>query len=652
VFDMLPTIQSGSVDCVCTSPPYWMLRSYLSKDHPLKPLELGSEATPAEFVENQVKVFRLVRDAMADHATCWLNIGDTYTHQRGKPGDKHGPKQCTNAGSVAMPSATIDGVTKGNMALIPQRLAIALQDDGWIVRSIIVWHKPAPMPASLSGWAWRQHRIRDKNFQHAKYGGKGAELDRHSASERMKMNVATARANGMPHDSAKVGHLGWIDCPGCPKCKKTAGLVLRRGSWRPTSSWEPILMLAKSASYFCDGEAVKTPAAAATLSRDTYTRILDDPDEQFAVRHDHETVCDSGANLRDVWSIAAEPLRAVRIVRRVRVAADAPCDGKKRITSPDCPVHGGRLGRVASGGRGGRSEGSQNRSDSSDSRPVLSPPVSPVPTEQPLGGCSSDDNADVLLQEGAPVAKRRSKRARKKGLAPETTFLDTSSEGIPSDTAHTLELPSSSGKNPDIPASKTGSDDLGDDRMRQIESDTAGTSVELESFEPLISPSIERCTCEYYTEITEELNHYAAFPSELVRRCLAAGTSSKGYCPTCGGPWVRVMETKEYGDWRRTDRALDREHGNGAESEKIHGDAFYTDYQGPKTLGWRSSCSCPEQPPRRGLVLDPYCGSGRTGLVARRLGLDFVGCELNPEYREMALRLLRDEMPLFHEATP
>src|SRR5262249_19082936 len=56
-----------------------------------------------------------------------------------------------------------------------------------------------------------------------------------------------------------------IPCPGCPKCEPGGGFVLRRGSWRCTSSWEPILMLAKSDHYFADGDAVKTPPAEATV---------------------------------------------------------------------------------------------------------------------------------------------------------------------------------------------------------------------------------------------------------------------------------------------------------------------------------------------------------------------------------------------------
>ena len=106
VFDLLPTIEPGSVDLCVTSPPYWMLRSYLPKGHPLKPQELGSEPTPAAFIDNLVRVFRLVRDAMADHAVAFVNIGDTYAggvcgggspldaRTDGKSNEEPNPREC------------------------------------------------------------------------------------------------------------------------------------------------------------------------------------------------------------------------------------------------------------------------------------------------------------------------------------------------------------------------------------------------------------------------------------------------------------------------------------------------------------------------------------------------------------------------------
>src|SRR5438105_482019 len=127
VFDVLPTIAPGSVDCCVTSPPYWMLRSYLPKGHALKPLELGSEKTPGEYIANMVRVFDLVRVVLADHATAWINIGDTYSADRSYqvPDGKW-----TDVGNSAAMNSKRAGIDAGNLCLIPQRLAIALQDAG------------------------------------------------------------------------------------------------------------------------------------------------------------------------------------------------------------------------------------------------------------------------------------------------------------------------------------------------------------------------------------------------------------------------------------------------------------------------------------------------------------------------------------------
>ena len=65
-----------------------------------------------------------------------------------------------------------------------------------------------------------------------------------------------------------------------------------------------------------------------------------------------------------------------------------------------------------------------------------------------------------------------------------------------------------------------------------------------------------------------------------------------------------------------------------------------------RTLGWRPSCKH-QAAARPAMVLDPFCGSGRTGVEAVRMGLDFVGVELNPAYVEMATRLIKEEFPLF-----
>jgi hypothetical protein len=85
--------------------------------------------------------------------------------------------------------------------------------------------------------------------------------------------------------------------------------VLRKGAWRMTSAWEPVFMMTPSPTYFCDQDAVRTPHAEATLSRDRYSLVTATADEeQYAAKHDHETTCDpGGANPRNVLHLGPSP---------------------------------------------------------------------------------------------------------------------------------------------------------------------------------------------------------------------------------------------------------------------------------------------------------------------------------------------------------
>lgn len=111
VREKLAEVNEGSVQCVVTSPPYWNLRNY-DKDE-----QLGQEKTPEEYIENMVEVGRGIRRILKDDGLFWINIGDGYT-------DK-------------------------NLDCIPWRTALALREDGWILRSDIIWHKTNAMPSSV-----------------------------------------------------------------------------------------------------------------------------------------------------------------------------------------------------------------------------------------------------------------------------------------------------------------------------------------------------------------------------------------------------------------------------------------------------------------------------------------------------------------------
>lgn len=158
--EVMRTLPDGCVQCVVTSPPYWGLRSYLSDDHDDKSMELGSEATPAEYLENMVAVFAEVKRVLRDDGTLWLNMGDSYagapsgsfdSGNRGK-GQEGGEFRANKAFNTA-----IGSLKPKDLCGMPWRLAFALQADGWYLRSDIIWHKPNPMPESCTDRPTKSH---------------------------------------------------------------------------------------------------------------------------------------------------------------------------------------------------------------------------------------------------------------------------------------------------------------------------------------------------------------------------------------------------------------------------------------------------------------------------------------------------------------
>jgi DNA modification methylase len=216
---MLRTMDAGSVHCCVTSPPYWGLRDYRTAtweggdegcDHVKQRLtcgknttstlkndgrrkettghsdseyeaytqqyrdtcgkcgarridsQLGLERTPEEYVANMVEVFREVRRVLRDDGTVWLNLGDSYATP------KVGNTQGTGSSGISRPShkelnkaqfskKCPPGLKPKDLCGIPWRVAFALQADGWYLRQDIIWHKPNPMPESVTDRCTKAH---------------------------------------------------------------------------------------------------------------------------------------------------------------------------------------------------------------------------------------------------------------------------------------------------------------------------------------------------------------------------------------------------------------------------------------------------------------------------------------------------------------
>lgn len=283
VFSALATMADESVNCCVTSPPYWGLRDYGVEG------QIGLEPTLAEHLDVMVRVFREVRRVLRKDGTCWVNYGDCYaTTPNGRSAADVRALGNDDRTFRDKPFSTIQASMKAkDLCMVPNRLAIALQDDGWWVRSEIIWHKPNPMPESITD--------------------------------------------------------------------------------RPATAHEKIWLLSKSAKYWYDAEAVRQPAADASVQRwaqdvegqegshrangGTKTngamKAVGGPkkDKQRGHGRRHEGFNDrwdlmskaeqlaNGANLKNVWTIATKPFSDAHFatfppeIPEMCIKAGCPADG-------------------------------------------------------------------------------------------------------------------------------------------------------------------------------------------------------------------------------------------------------------------------------------------------------------------------------------
>jgi site-specific DNA-methyltransferase (adenine-specific)/site-specific DNA-methyltransferase (cytosine-N4-specific) len=144
----LEDLPTGTFQCCITSPPYWGLRDYGING------QIGAENDPDVYIADLVAIFREVRRALRDDGTLWLNIGDSYTS-----GDRRwrAPDRKNAGRAMTYRPPTPKGLKPKDLIGIPWRLALALQSDGWFLRSDIIWNKPNCQPESVKDRPTRAH---------------------------------------------------------------------------------------------------------------------------------------------------------------------------------------------------------------------------------------------------------------------------------------------------------------------------------------------------------------------------------------------------------------------------------------------------------------------------------------------------------------
>lgn len=146
--DLVKQLPDNFYSCCITSPPYWGLRDYGYEE------QIGAENDIMDYVDNLVSIFGEVRKKLRDDGTLWLNIGDSYTsgNRAWRAPDKKNP-----ARGMSYRPPTPTGLKPKDLIGLPWRIAFALQEDGWYLRSDIIWHKPNCQPESVKDRPTQSH---------------------------------------------------------------------------------------------------------------------------------------------------------------------------------------------------------------------------------------------------------------------------------------------------------------------------------------------------------------------------------------------------------------------------------------------------------------------------------------------------------------
>lgn len=166
----LKLLPDAYIQCIVTSPPYYGLRDYGVEG------QIGQEKTPEKYIQRLVKVFHEAKRVLADDGVLWVNVGDSYASAAKNRTKEQAARKSTLAGGKSsqiackdQPNKITEGLKAKDLIGIPWMLAFALRADGWYLRQDIIWHKPNPMPESVTDRCTRAHEFLFMLTKKAKY---------------------------------------------------------------------------------------------------------------------------------------------------------------------------------------------------------------------------------------------------------------------------------------------------------------------------------------------------------------------------------------------------------------------------------------------------------------------------------------------------
>lgn len=693
VREVLPTLPDESVQCVVTSPPYFGLRDYGVDG------QMGLEQSPTEYVAGMVAVFREVKRVLRPDGTLWLNLGDSYAGSgKGRNADgshQEGGKQGTSRGTIEGLLWKSDTGKPKDLVGIPWKVAFALQDDGWYLRSDIIWclsggtrvyakTQKGEMPMSIkdmvrldpatvqlwNGEKWTQvlgwnesteaRNALEIELRSGQRIGCTAghqwptqrglvrtdELQRGDVIQTTTLPepAEPESPNAIPDDFGYIAGLylaeGSLDSRGRIQI---AGHVSQHDARMATLSYLRDDFGASINGYALGNKStivINSPVVLAMLRLYIYgdnARTKGLTSAAWRRSNDFLSYVLHGYLAGDAHYDEANDRYRLGFTRNDRWAADlrtiaARLDLPLRLAATTATGFGVSWPIYRGDFRWTRSEHFNARTDSQ----VVAVRPGRGRKFWDIGVADEPHTfalaSGVLTHNSKPNPMPESVRDRPT-RAHEYLFLLTKSARYFYD-AEAIREPNS---NPELTECVT----HWRDRPGNGEwpSGVGGRMGSVQN---------GRNKRTVWTIATQPFSqaHFAVFPEALVEPCILAGSSERGCCPECGAPWRRVVEREVTG--RRhvspKDANPNRNDGPDEPTSRLH--SQYFDYQ-TLTTGWEPTCTHDAEPAPC-TVLDPFSGAGTVGVVALRQGRNYIGVELNSEYVEMSRRRIHGDAPLMN----
>lgn len=196
----LKSLPDNSVDCCVTSPPYYALRDYGVDG------QIGLEETPEEYIRKLTEVFMEVYRVLKPEGTLWLNIGDSYFAHNGSRGNKssNGGDTLRGQDNVYQPATKYrseSNCKSKDLIGIPWMLAFSLRNAGWYLRQDIIWHKPNPMPESVTDRCTKSHEYIFLLSKSQKYYYDYEAIQESAVTQESGKNLGTRGARGYSNAS-------------------------------------------------------------------------------------------------------------------------------------------------------------------------------------------------------------------------------------------------------------------------------------------------------------------------------------------------------------------------------------------------------------------------------------------------------------------